>query len=535
MARGWVGIPQGLQAGNGDNDADSISSASSASLEDEDDDDVYVAPKKASDWKGVGAEWKKVPNSAFCLSDEEQFGGSFEWVLAAKDGSDGGKECKGKEEEFHGSIAQGLQKLKHNPQKYVYLLYPTGHKQTYSLIHRKGTMGWPRNVKPPGEMGKWTLYTQDYHALPRFPNNEYPLEHRDAYTDSMTFRKQVLHTSDKKPLLPGRGMGCCDTPLIKIIGDVDPSDIYQGSVGDCWMLSAISALAEFDGAVKRLFRKTTRLDERPLRDGSPNTYVVTLWDLTTWTEKDIVLDERLAASHDVGSKQVLAAKPSTDGELWTCYLEKALAIHCGGWDRIVGGNCNHAWALLTGCRHQYHITNKYSGSGKYQCLGKYNPHERKWEPQYNCFHDNEQVHWEMEWPQVGGGGELGLELTADELFLKMVAWDKQNYIVGAGCSNAGADGGLVADHAYSVLESHANIAGSGIDLCKVRNPWGKGEIKDGQFDDDGPGWDQYPEVKKAMKPVVADDGIFYVTKKEFFKFFSSLYLSASDMTEFLED
>lgn len=44
-----------------------------------------------------------------------------------------------------------------------------------------------------------------------------------------------------------------------------------------------------------------------------------------------------------------------------------------------------------------------------------------------------------------------------------------------------------------------------------------------------------PEVKKAINPVVADDGIFYVTKKEFFKFFSSIYLSASNMTQFLED
>jgi hypothetical protein len=35
--------------------------------------------------------------------------------------------------------------------------------------------------------------------------------------------------------------------------------------------------------------------------------------------------------------------------------------------------------------------------------------------------------------------------------------------------------------------------------------------------------------------VVADDGIFWVTKKEFFKYFQTVYLSASNMTEFKED
>ena len=31
-------------------------------------------------------------------------------------------------------------------------------------------------------------------------------------------------------------------------------------------------------------------------------------------------------------------------------LEKAVAAHCGGWDKIDGGQCTHAWALLTGCQ-----------------------------------------------------------------------------------------------------------------------------------------------------------------------------------------
>ena len=61
------------------------------------------------------------------------------------------------------------------------------------------------------------------------------------------------------------------------------------------------------------------------------------------------------------------------------------------------------------------------------------------------------------------------------------------------------------------------------------------EIEDGEFDDDGPGWDRYPQIKALLNPVVADDGLFWVTKQEFFKYYGTIYLSASNMTEFLED
>ena len=63
---------------------------------------------------------------------------------------------------------------------------------------------------------------------------------------------------------------------------------------------------------------------------------------------------------------------------------------------------------------------------------------------------------------------------------------------------------------------------------------GHEELADGA-DDDGPGWDKYPQIKKLLNPVVADDGIFWVTKDEFFEFFQTVYVSASDMTEYVED
>jgi len=36
-------------------------------------------------------------------------------------------------------------------------------------------------------------------------------------------------------------------------GHVDPSDISQGMLGDCYFLSAISAIAEIENRIKRIF------------------------------------------------------------------------------------------------------------------------------------------------------------------------------------------------------------------------------------------------------------------------------------------
>lgn len=141
-------------------------------------------------------------------------------------------------------------------------------------------------------------------------------------------------------------------------------------------------------------------------------------------------------------------------------------------------------------------------TGKFSCGGKFNPNTKKWSKQSNSPHDCDASMWPMDWPQVGGGGSG--ELEQEELFQRMCAWDDVNFIVGAatnGASDKHRTEGMVDNHAYSVIECHNDVAGTDIDLIKVRNPWGRGEIEDGMFDDDGPGWDRYPQIKRQLKPV----------------------------------
>jgi hypothetical protein len=223
--------------------------------------------------------------------------------------------------------------------------------------------------------------------------------------------------------------------------------------------------------------------------------------------------------------------------LWACYVEKAVAIHCGGWDKIDGGQCTHGWALLTGCKHQYTIYR--AENGNYECYGLYDSSKKQWMMLANSPHDGPKQVTQIPWPEVGGGGDTAL--SSNELFDRMCAWDKQNYIIGAGTKStaSGSDStstdGIYDNHAYSVITCVKNVADSGFDLVKVRNPHGSGEFSSGMWDDDGPGWTKYPKVKEALNPNLSKDGTFWMTSEEFFRYFPTIYLSASDMSKFKED
>jgi len=455
-------------------------------------------------------------------------------------------EVKGKLEEVHAPVKDGLIHFLTSPITHIAMMFQSNilnydeSRQKYTMLHRLGTYQYrPQGTTDPDDpdaKGTYTLLMWTYEHLPPFPNNELPMKFRDKYTDNMSYLGHDLHWDGNLPVMPGRGMGIGDAPNLCVIKDVDPTDVYQGTVADCWLLGAISSVAEFDGAIKHLFRKTKLLHKRPLP--GPNMYTITLYDLDTWKPVSYQIDERLPVKSD-GSGKLLACRLSGYGELWPALLEKAFAIHCGGWDAIYGGCCTHAWSIMTGCKHQYEIQ-RNPKTGKFFCLTKFNPNTRKWEKHYNnSKKDPGNNLWKSDWPKVGGGGPG--EITEDDLFERICQWDDTNYIMSAattgsgGVSSVGQDSGLVNDHAYSLISAHDNVAGTGIGLLNMRNPWGSGEIDNGEFDDDGPGWEKYPQIKEELNPVIVDDGAFWVTKEEFFRFYQTIYVCACDMTRFIED
>merc|ERR1712048_513240 len=133
----------------------------------------------------------------------------------------------------------------------------------------------------------------------------------------------------------------------------------------------------------------------------------------------------------------------------------------------------------------------------------------------------------MTWPDVGGGGDMDKHFSQDDVFQKMCAWDAANFIMGAG-TRSGSDtettDGIVDGHAYTILTCIMNAGGTGFDMVKMRNPWGSQEFECGGWTDGGHNWKKFPEVYEACgRPEARDDGIFWMAKENFFKYFKQVY------------
>lgn len=120
--------------------------------------------------------------------------------------------------------------------------------------------------------------------------------------------------------------------------EVSENDIKQGSLGDCYLLSAMGAIARANPAmVKKLINYTPG-----------NTYAtVTLYmrDEKTQELKPETIDVDFYFPVK-NSDQAYAN--SGDGEMWVMLIEKAFAKLMGGYEAIEAGTGAEAFALLTG-------------------------------------------------------------------------------------------------------------------------------------------------------------------------------------------
>mmetsp|Transcript_11281 Transcript_11281/g.25901 ORF Transcript_11281/g.25901 Transcript_11281/m.25901 type:complete len:423 (-) Transcript_11281:120-1388(-) len=334
---------------------------------------------------------------------------------------------------------------------------------------------------------------------------------------------------DDEPALtwkrPGRGEGLYDDEDVCLFRNVDPNDVNQGGLGDCWILSSMAALAEFPGSITKLFSPQTLAP-----DGR---YTIRLWSWAEKAWKNIVVDDRLPV--DFTGSACKYAKISGCGEIWPCLLEKAFAKYSGGYSKINGGNPAFSLASLTGCPDIIQLVKSKTEDGVWQYFAP------KW--------SSDDV---KDGPDTGNPitDEPLQELNENQVMAMIQDADNQNFVLTASkyntigralgnifcpiCMLCVADTdheGIAFGHAYSLITVLSNAAGTGYNLVCLRNPWGEERVVEwrGDWSDGDDLWRQYPQVKAAAMQTDADDGLFWMEYEDFVEHYDTIAICRSSM------
>ena len=114
---------------------------------------------------------------------------------------------------------------------------------------------------------------------------------------------------------------------------ISPNDIKQGSVGNCYFLAALSALAEEPNRVKEMF--TTRHQN-----------LESIWTLRLYKNGicyQVVMDDKIPCRDN---RPTFAS--AAGNELWVIMVEKAWAKLHGSYERTAAGFPHNAMRDLTG-------------------------------------------------------------------------------------------------------------------------------------------------------------------------------------------
>jgi hypothetical protein len=233
-------------------------------------------------------------------------------------------------------------------------------------------------------------------------------------------------------------------------------DIIQGSIGDCYFLSAIGALCKFPKLINRLFYTKEKTKEH---EYGIYIFINGLWEL-------VLIDDYFPYSGSYFKQ--FAFGSSRGNELWLSLLEKAWAKINGCYAKIgCGGTPNEVFDVLTEAYSEYYVV---SVNNK------------------------------------------------DTLWKKMLDSKKKGYVMTAGTSADVhnlpiEEKGLAPGHAYTVIDL---VEINGEKVMRLRNPWGNGEYT-GDWSDSSKKWTS--ELKKKYNFVKKDDGDFYMAYEDFLKYY----------------
>ena len=121
--------------------------------------------------------------------------------------------------------------------------------------------------------------------------------------------------------------------------DIEPNDIKQGQLGDCYLLSSLSSLAERPHIVRKIFHPDVKNEQ--------GIYNIWLNVNGMWTS--VIIDDYFPC---LGEKSGPSFSRGNGNELWVLLLEKAYAKVFGCYHFIEGGNPAVALRDLTGAPYE---------------------------------------------------------------------------------------------------------------------------------------------------------------------------------------
>jgi len=260
-------------------------------------------------------------------------------------------------------------------------------------------------------------------------------------------------------------------PTAKIFfGTVNPTDLIQGALGDCYLLSAVSVMGE------KNIRLCIKSKEE---DASSGAFLVKMFKGGEY-EEYVIIDDYFPVGRDGNwlFAQSDSENKNTTLEMWPMIIEKAYAKLYKSYERIEGGKVHIALAELTGGIPQYiKITDSIQDN-----LDEF------WEKLYN-YHDNDYM--------LGAG-------TPEN-------------VLGHSAVN---QNGIVQGHAYAIIKI---VNYQDEKLIKLRNPHGSRGIEwNGDWSDSSSLWTA--AATEALGLEVELDGVFWMNVQDFVEEFKYVYI-----------